>query len=155
VKALLTGSAEKLPGVPATAQGNGLVDLAAAKDLATPANATQHWRLSTGLGSLELSRGSVHVVIGGKKLTGEVDVHGAAFNAASVAKGIARRTNWSGVGWSGVGWSGVGWSGVGWSGVGWSGVGWSGVGWSGVGWSGVGWSGVGWSGVGWSGSVWA
>jgi subtilisin family serine protease len=155
VKALLTKTAEKIPGTPGDAQGKGLVNLAAAKDAPTPTNATQKFKVSTGLGSLELSRGSVHVVVAGQKVTGETDVHGKAFNASAVAAGIRSRTNWSGVGWSGVGWSGVGWSGVGWSGVGWSGVGWSGVGWSGVGWSGVGWSGVGWSGVGWSGVGWS
>jgi serine protease AprX len=112
----------------------------------TPANATQHWKLSTGLGSLELSRGSVHVVIGGKKLSGEVDVHGKAFNAAAVAAGIKAKSNWSsksnlsGIGWSGIGWSGIGWSGIGWSGIGWSGIGWSGIGWSGIGWSGSDWA---------------
>jgi serine protease AprX len=166
VKALLTGTAARIPGVGAPAQGSGLVNLAAAMNAPTPANATQHWRLSTGLGSLELSRGSVHVVVGGHKVTGEVDVHGKAFNAAAVANGIKARTNWSsrsnlsgigwsGIGWSGIGWSGIGWSGIGWSGIGWSGIGWSGIGWSGIGWSGIGWSGIGWSGIGWSGSDWA
>src|SRR5205807_1097730 len=111
--------AVKIPGAPGDAQGKGLIDLAAAKDTPTPLNAKQTFKVSTGLGSLELSRGSVHVVVGGQKVTGEVDAQGKAFNASAVAAGIKSRTNWSGVGWSGVGWSGVGWSGVGWSGVGW------------------------------------
>ena len=135
VKALLTGSAVRIPGAGAPAQGSGLINLAAARTAATPTNATQHWSLSTGLGSLERARGSVHVTVGGKKVTGEVDVHGKAFNAAAVASGIRHRTNWSGIGWSGIGWSGIGWSGIGWSGIGWSGIGWSGIGWSGVDWA--------------------
>src|SRR3954453_12709162 len=151
VKALLTGTASRLPGVGTPAQGNGLVNLAAAATAPTPQNATQHWRLSVGTGSLEAARGSVHVSVNGRQISGEVDVHGRSFNSSRVASGIANRTNWSGVTWSGVTWSGVTWSGVTWSGVTWSGVTWSGVTWSGVTWSGVTWSGVTWSGVTWSG----
>jgi serine protease AprX len=155
VKALLTGTATKIKGVAKPSQGSGLVNLAAAKVAPTPLNAVQKFKVSTGLGSLEASRGSVHVTVNGKKVTGEVDVHGRAFNSAAVAAGIQNRTNWSGVTWSGVTWSGVTWSGVTWSGVTWSGVTWSGVTWSGVTWSGVTWSGVTWSGVTWSGVTWS
>jgi subtilase family protein len=145
VKALLTGTASRLPGVGTPAQGSGLVNLAAAATAPTPRNATQHWRLSVGTGSLEAARGSVHVSVNGRRVAGEVDVHGRAFNSAAVATGIARHSNWKGVSWSGVSWSGVSWSGVSWSGVSWSGVSWSGVSWSGVSWSGVSWSGVDWA----------
>ena len=150
VKALLTESAAPIPGATAAQQGSGLVDLAKAKDTATPANADQTFALSTGLGSLELSRGSVHVTVAGKEIRGEVDIRGKAFNAATFAAGVKKGTNWSSSLLSGVSWSGVSWSGVSWSGVSWSGVSWSGVSWSGVSWSGVSWSGVSWSGVSWS-----
>jgi serine protease AprX len=140
VKALLGGTATRLQGVGTPAQGNGLINLAAAAKAPTPQNATQHWRLSVGTGSLEAARGSVHVSVNGRQISGEVDVHGRAFNSGTVASGIANHTNWSGVSWSGVSWSGVSWSGVSWSGVSWSGVSWSGVSWSGVSWSGSDWS---------------
>jgi len=155
VKALLTGSAAAIPGATAAQQGAGLLDLAKAKDTATPVDATQSFAVSTGLGSLELSRGSVHVSVAGREVRGEVDVRGKAFNAASWAAGVKNGVNWNGVTWSGVTWSGVTWSGVTWSGVTWSGVTWSGVTWSGVTWSGVTWSGVTWSGVTWSGVTWS
>jgi serine protease AprX len=155
VKALLTGTASKVHGIGEPAQGKGLINLAAATTAPTPQNATQHWRLSVGTGSLEAARGSVHVSVNGRRISGEVDVHGRAFNSGAVASGIANHTNWSGVSWSGVSWSGVSWSGVSWSGVSWSGVSWSGVSWSGVSWSGVSWSGVSWSGVSWSGVSWS
>jgi serine protease AprX len=155
VKALLTGSAAAVPGATAAQQGAGLVDLAKAKDTATPVAAKQSFAVSTGLGSLEASRGSVHVTVGGKEVRGEVDVRGRSFNASTFAAGLKNGTNWHGVTWSGVTWSGVTWSGVTWSGVTWSGVTWSGVTWSGVTWSGVTWSGVTWSGVTWSGVTWS
>src|SRR4051794_823156 len=145
VKALLGGTASKLQGAGMPAQGNGLINLAAAATAPTPQDATQHWRLSVGTGSLEAARGSVHASGNGRRGRGEGDVPGRTFHSATVASGIANHTNWSGVSWSGVSWSGVSWSGVSWSGVSWSGVSWSGVSWSGVSWSGVSWSGTDWS----------
>jgi serine protease AprX len=155
VKALLTGTAQKLPDVGTPAQGNGLIDLAAAAAAPTPQNATQHWRLSTGLGSLEKARGSVHVSINGRTIKGEVDVRGEKFNAKAVANGIRNHTNWNGLSWSGLSWSGLSWSGLSWSGLSWSGLSWSGLSWSGLSWSGLSWSGLSWSGLSWSGLSWA
>jgi serine protease AprX len=155
VKALLTRTADKVPGASATEQGNGLIDLAAAAAAPAPQNATQHWRLSTGLGSLEKARGSVHVSVNGRKVTGEVDIRGHSFNSARVAAGIRNHTNWSGLSWSGLSWSGLSWSGLSWSGLSWSGLSWSGLSWSGLSWSGLSWSGLSWSGLSWSGQSWA
>jgi serine protease AprX len=157
VKALLTGTAQKIKGVAKPAQGSGLIDLAAAKNAPTPdaVKVAQKFKVSTGLGSLEASRGSVHVTVGGKKVTGEVDVRGRAFNAATVAAGIKNRTNWNGMTWSGMTWSGMTWSGMTWSGMTWSGMTWSGMTWSGMTWSGMTWSGMTWSGMTWSGMTWS
>jgi serine protease AprX len=140
VKALLTGSAAAIPGATAAQQGAGLVDLAKAKDTATPANAKQTFALATGVGSLELSRGSVHVVVGGREVRGEVDVRGKGFDARTWAQGVKNGANWSGMSWSGMSWSGMSWSGMSWSGMSWSGMSWSGMSWSGMSWSGMSWS---------------
>lgn len=180
VKALLTSTASKLPGVDPVAQGAGLLNLKAAAAAATPSS-VQTWPASTGVGSLELARGSAHVVSpDGVELTGEQDIFGAAWDGTSWAPssrdgvswsgGVWNGNSWSGVSWSGVSWSGSSWAGVTWSGVSWSGVSWSsgswsanrwsggswsGVSWSGVSWSGVSWSDSSWSGISWSGSSWA
>jgi serine protease AprX len=155
VKALLTGTAVTVPGAATAAQGSGLINLAAAKAAPTPTDAVQNFQLSVGTGSLELARGSVHVSVNGKKITGEVDVRGRAFNSASVAAGIKAHTNWSGLSWSGLSWSGLSWSGLSWSGLSWSGLSWSGLSWSGLSWSGLSWSGLSWSGLSWSGLSWS
>jgi serine protease AprX len=155
VKALLTGTAVKVPGAGTSAQGSGLIDLAAAEVAPTPTDAVQHFQLSVGTGSLELARGSVHVSVNGRKVTGEVDIRGRAFNSASVAAGIKARTNWNGLTWSGLTWSGLTWSGLTWSGLTWSGLTWSGLTWSGLTWSGLTWSGLTWSGLTWSGLTWS
>jgi serine protease AprX len=155
VKALLTRSAAAIPGARPAQQGAGLLDLAKARDTATPVDAKQSFAVSTGIGSLELARGSVHVTVGGREVRGEVDVRGKAFNASAWATGLKNGTNWSGLTWSGLTWSGLTWSGLTWSGLTWSGVQWNGLTWSGLTWSGLTWSGLTWSGLTWSGLTWS
>jgi len=151
VKALLTGTARQVPNATAAQQGHGLIDLAAAMQAPTP-DAVQNYPRSTGDGSLEAARGSVHVEVDGQTVTGEVDVTGTHIDdstAESISENVAETNqdestpslspaadpSLSGVSWSGVSWSGVSWSGVSWSGVSWSGVSWSGVSWSGSDWA--------------------
>jgi serine protease AprX len=135
VKALLTRTAEPIPGATAAQKGAGLVDLATAKDTATPADAKQTFAVSTGVGSLEAARGSVHVTVGGREIRGEVDVRGKAFDVRKWATGLRNGGNWNGMSWSGMSWSGMSWSGMSWSGMSWSGMSWSGMSWSGMSWS--------------------
>jgi serine protease AprX len=106
IKTLLMGTATKLPAADPIAQGDGLIDLAAAKDASTP-NAVQRFTVATGLGSLEAARGSVHVKVDGKVLRGEVDVRGRGRNRAAWAAGLRNGTNWNGITWSGITWSGI------------------------------------------------
>jgi serine protease AprX len=182
VKAALIRGAEHLPHADGPGEGAGELDVARAATAAAwarRADVAQAWPPSTGTGSLEAARGSVHIALNGVPLVGEYDLFGP-FDTAAWAKASSAGTAWeggqwmgrtltgdgwieysaddplwSGVTWSGVTWSGVTWSGVTWSGVTWSGVTWSGVTWSGVTWSGVTWSGVTWSGVTWSGVTWS
>ncbi|TFV85948.1 S8 family serine peptidase [Blastococcus sp. CT_GayMR16] len=154
VKALLTGTASAIPGATAAQQGAGLIDLAKAKDAATP-DKVQNFKLSTGIGSLELSRGSVHVTVGGREVRGEVDVRGRGVDVRALAAGLRNSANWNGMSWSGMSWSGMSWSGMSWSGMSWSGMSWSGMSWSGMSWSGMSWSGMSWSGMSWSGMSWS
>jgi serine protease AprX len=166
VKALLKGTARELPAADAIAQGEGLIDLAAAKDAPTP-NAVQTWERSTGSGSLEKARGSHHVSENGVQLAGEVDWTGGKWNPSAVVKALKEDTSllstlvsttglsWSGLSWSGLSWSGLSWSGLSWSGLSWSGLSWSGLSWSGLSWSGLSWSGLSWSGLSWSGLSWS
>src|SRR4051812_2664143 len=139
VKAILMGTAQHLPAATAAQQGSGLIDLAAAMKAPTP-NAVQNYPRSTGNGSLEAARGSVHVEVEGEKVTGEVDVTGTEIDQSSAetitqdvaatnetadpapatstdaatepapADSPAADPALSGVSWSGVSWSGVSWS---------------------------------------------
>ncbi|MDH3248039.1 MAG: S8 family serine peptidase [Acidimicrobiia bacterium] len=122
----------------------------------TPAPSTsQTHPSSTGLGSLEASRGSDHVELDGVALTGERDIFGGPWNGTSWSTAAAQGTSWSGGTWNGTSWSGTSWSGTSWSGLSWSGTSWSGTSWSGTSWSGTSWSDKTWSGTSWSGTSWS
>jgi serine protease AprX len=150
VKAIITRTADRRTNSQPGA-GSGMVDAYAALSVAkrnlwwgSPAN--QGVAPSTGLGSLEASRGSRHVYADINRdgvmelVEGEVDVLG---------------NSWSGNGWSGNSWSGNAWCSYVFEGAGWSGNSWSGNSWSGTSWTGDSWTGNSWSGDSWSGDSWS
>jgi serine protease AprX len=154
VKALLTSTATPLPSADAQAQGSGLIDLGQAKDAPTP-DAVQTWPRSTGTGTLEGARGSVHLEHDGVVLEGEQDIFGNPWDGQTWSGQTWSGQTWSGGRWNGQTWSGQTWSGQTWSGQTWSGQTWSGQTWSGQTWSGQTWSGQTWSGQTWSGQTWS
>jgi serine protease AprX len=153
LKQLLINTANPIDAIP-EAQGSGELDLSKAFSTATPLSAdTRTW--STGVGSLDAARGSVHIVKDGVSLDGEQDIFGRPFNASAMALLEAAGSSWSGGIWNGSSWSGSSWSGSSWSGSSWSGSSWSGSSWSGSSWSGSSWSGSSWSCDTWLDSAWA
>ena len=121
-----------------------------------------------GIGTLEGSRGTYHVMSNGVPLAGEIDIFGKPWDAVPMAALTEARATWSGGTWNGSEWTGGGfvvdgatatpqtatWAGARWSGVRWSGVRWSSSDWAGVRWSDGEWDGVRWSGVRWSDMAW-
>ena len=159
-------------------QGQGVVDMSSMLDART-CNAPKQWNTidwSTGTGSLELSRGTEHLIDGVVPLAGEMDIFGHEFDAPQMAAAELAQASWTGGVWNGNTWSGSTWSGNTWSGSTWSGNTWSGNTWSGsrhvVGeylerlhmvraargrgstWSGNTWSKNTWSSNRWSGNAW-
>ena len=141
--------------------GAGLPDLAKVRDRMVERNdkgipkTVQRHTPSTGLGSLEASRGTDHLEMGGAVLEGEQDIFGNTWDGTSWSTAAAQGTSWSGGDWNGTSWSGLSWSGLSWSGLSWSGTSWSGLSWSGLSWSGTSWSDKVWSGTSWSGLSWS
>jgi serine protease AprX len=121
--------------------------------LPSAATSAQTFTRSTGTGSLELSRGTTHLVDNGTYLSGEKDIMGRAFNASTWAAG-AGSSNWNGGVWNGTRWTGDGWSGTRWTSAAWSGSAWSGTLWSSVTYSGTRWTGGSWTGSSFSGTRW-
>jgi serine protease AprX len=156
VKFLLMNTAVPLAGADPVSQGEGLINLHNAREAKppTPAESTQSWPRSTGLGSLQQSRGTVVASDDGVALLGEQTIFGDVWDPMTWASATWDGTSWSGGSWSGRTWSGDCWCTESWSGRTWSGRTWSGAAWSGRTWSGRTWSGRTWSGVGWSAGEW-
>lgn len=131
---------------------------------------------STGLGSLEASRGSAHVEAEGSVLAGELDVFGRAWNAKSwreqsemgrtwgpkgywsdldIAGPEWGPDRWTGRSWRTGDWTGRSWRTDDWSGRSWRSGTWSGRSWRTESWSGRSWRGEAWSGRSWRGQVWS
>jgi serine protease AprX len=157
VKHLLTGTAQPMP-LGDEGAGAGMLHVATAA--AVPAGqAVQRWERSTGLGSLDASRGTNRVADDGVELTGEQHLFGPwdarTWAPASAAGNAWAAGMWNGFAWTGEGWDEESWTGRSWSGRSWSGRSWSGRSWSGDDWSGRSWSGRSWSGDGWTGRSWS
>jgi serine protease AprX len=153
VKSMLKSSASRLPNVGADAQGSGLVNVHRALEAWAPSS-TQDWDRSTGAGSIEAARGSVHLALDGSALEGERDIFGAAWDGPAWGALAEQGTSWEGGDWNGQAWTGACWCATSWSGLSWSGLSWSGLSWSGLSWSGLSWSGLSWSGLSWSTVRW-
>jgi serine protease AprX len=156
VKALLTQTAVPLPNADPIAQGAGLINMHRAREakVSTVADAAQTWPRSTGLGSLQLARGSIVTEDEGVVLEGEQTIFGDTWDATSWAASSWAGTTWSGGEWNARTWSGDCWCGSSWSARTWSARTWSGNSWSARTWSGRTWSARTWSGSGWSAGSW-
>jgi hypothetical protein len=143
VKALLMTTSVPLPNADPVAQGAGLINLHRAREakISTIGAAVQTWPRSSGLGSLQLARGSVLTEDEGVVLEGEQTIFGDSWDSGSWASSSFEGTSWTDGAWNGRTWSGRTWSGESWSGRTWSGRTWSGRTWSGNGWSAGEWGG--------------
>lgn len=157
LKKLFLSSTRGLNGYSSAQQGQGEVDMSAMLRTKTPC-APKQWNTipwSTGTGSLELARGSQHVVDNGVALIGEQDIFGQPFDATAMAQLEAAQSSWSGGTWNGSTWSGSGWTGTVWDSHTWSSHTWSGTDWSSHTWSSSTWSSSTWSGGDWSSHTWS
>ena len=113
---------------------------------------------STGLGSLEASRGSFHVMVDQngdgvpELLQGEV---GFGWTAGSWSAGSWSGASWTAGSWSAGSWSAGSWSAGSWSAGSWSAGSWSASSWSAGSWSASSWSAGSWSAGSWSSESWA
>ena len=134
VKTVLVGTGEQsvAGSLAPLVDAERAVTAAAAGDVPTP-SVNDGLNPSTGIGSLEASRGTVHVAIGPPgaltPVVGEVTVLGTPWDA----------TTWSSLAWNALAWSPWAWSSVGW--IGWDAKTWSAKTWSAKTWSGVAWIG--------------
>ena len=156
LKLLLSETATPLTGPRPTADGNGQVNLAAAYTTYTPSarDARQDYTPSTGLGTLDGSRGSFRLVDNGVALTGNTDIFGNPINVKRWAKLSADGNAWDKGAWMGVDYTGRSWTGRSWTGIEWAGRSWTDVSWSGRSWTSDAWQGRSWTGRSWTDGAW-
>jgi serine protease AprX len=154
LKHLVTSTADPINLTLGLTQSADEIDLGRAM-ASTPSAYRQLYVGSTGLGLVEASRGTHHLVMNGVALTGEQDIFGSAIATGALAGAEATGTSWSGGSWLDDAWTGTSWSGTSWSGTSWSTDGWTGTSWSGTSWSATSWSDNEWTGTSWSGTSWS
>jgi serine protease AprX len=151
VKNLLKLSARPMTAATTLDRGVGMLNVWDAHQWNMPTK-VQTWAKSTGTGSLEKARGTVHVVDDGVALTGERGILGP-FDSQAWAAATANGTAWSGGAWMGRIMTGAGWTTV--SGrSSWTARTWSARTWSGGTWSARTWSARTWSARTWAGQHW-
>jgi serine protease AprX len=124
--------------------GSGVVDGRPAVKLKSLPLSTQVNLPATGLGSLDLARGTGWVLLDGVEVRGELDILGLLWDAkSSPAKGIDG--SWDGNRWTGNRWTDGGWTGNRWTGNRWTGNRWTGNRWTGNRWTGNRWTAGIWS----------
>jgi serine protease AprX len=173
VKALLRDTADPLLQHPQAAMGSGVVDVNAAIDQGGLKSLTSLLSKllggsrsslpdSTGLGTLEASRGGEHVVdpSTGDVLAGEVDAQGAVWDGAAWAKASTRGRAWSTGGvWNGHVWTTDRWrdgqvQAAAWQGRSWSGIAWADHQWSDSSWEARSWRNGDWQARSWREATW-
>ena len=159
VKQQLMATAVPFKSAPVQYRGNGLTAVRQAQ-VKPAVNAVQPAvSRSTGTGSVELSRGSSRVSLGGVPLVGERDAFGLPWRGAQWAAASSARTAWSGGTWmgsplTGASWTGGAWPTTPWTGTTWTGMTWRDVSWRGMTWRDGSWSGMTWRDGGWTGMTW-
>ncbi|GGQ85367.1 S8 family serine peptidase [Couchioplanes azureus] len=113
------------------------------------ASTAQRFTPSTGTGTLEGSRGTMHISDGTVALKGENDIFGP-FSTKSWAPASAAQKSWSGGRWMGHDWTGTGYTAAASGMSSWTGRSWSGRSWSGRSWSNNSWTAVTWQNAAWS-----
>jgi serine protease AprX len=148
VKYALMATARPAASFDPMSVGRGMVDIEAA--LNAPAGlANQGVERSNGLGSLDLSRGSVQVMLNDPMQTvvdGEMTIQLIAWDPVAYTT-----LEWTGANWYGANWYGANWYGANWYGANWYGANWygsefygevDGANWYGANWYGANWYGA-------------
>lgn len=159
VKAALMRTARPL-GRANPAQGAGVTDVFAALDLVKSKAALglvpNGHPASTGLGSLEASRGGEHVVdpTTGLALTGEVDALGTPWDPGAWVAAQEQGATWVKGQWNSRAWAGEKWKDKQFLAVRWSGNSWTGKPWADQAWSDDVWQARSWRGDSWKARSW-
>jgi serine protease AprX len=165
VKAALLQTSRPLTLDRSPAQGAGVTDVGAAVTLVRSRLGLPTLRASypasSGLGSLEASRGGEHVLdpMNGVELSGEVDALGSPWNPGAWTSAQDTGTTWVNGAWNGRTWTGTAWQdgkvmAASWTGASWSGLPWADHVWSDDRWEARSWRGDDWEARSWRAASW-
>lgn len=171
IKARLVDTARSIAESDPLAAGKGIVDAYAATNSSSTAEANQGLEKSTGLGLLQLDRGSVEIEvvtpIGQIGLLGEYSAQTdpdaisldnpaglVPFSSLTYTTSGWDPTTWDGSAWKTEDWAGSAWKGSAWKATVWDGSAWKGSAWKNGDWDGSAWKGIDWDGSAWKGSAW-
>ncbi|MBW3620249.1 MAG: S8 family serine peptidase [Actinobacteria bacterium] len=160
VKTVLTGSAKPIRSVEPRCQGAGQLKLASTNGVRLP-GVTNGASFSTGVGSLEASRGAYHVV---ERVTpedgtepydlvleGEQDIFGQPWDPAVRTTESWNETSWSDEGdWNTARWTGTDWDTARWTTARWTTARWTTARWTGSTWTTARWTGDSWTTARWT-----
>ena len=158
VKALLSTTASPLPGVPATAQGAGALDIPALLAAPTGPVANQGIGYSNGSGSPFKSEGSLRHV-GGPPRDG-MAWNSAAWNSAAWNSAAWNSAAWNSAAWNGSAWSSAPWgadadsTSAAWNAYQWSSAAWNGYDWHSAAWNSAAWNSAAWNSAAWNSAAW-
>ncbi|HEV7208160.1 MAG TPA: S8 family serine peptidase [Mycobacteriales bacterium] len=185
IKALLVGTASRLPAADPLAQGAGLINMSAASGPFDVTGKVQSFVASIGAGTLEAARGSRHLVLTDRttgqstQLTGETDVHGAPVSTGSLAAteqngrgwsdGVSAPTrggddsggsapessSWASSSWASAHFASGTWTAAGWSNANWTSSSWASSSWASSSWAASSWPSSSWASSSWASSSWA
>ncbi|HWI43246.1 MAG TPA: S8 family serine peptidase [Nocardioides sp.] len=158
VKGLLTATATPLPGVPATGQGSGALNIAAALDTATAPVANQGLPRSDGSGSPFKSEGSL--AYAGTSPKDQVAWNSSAWNSSAWNSSTWNSAAWNSSAWNSSAWNNAPWmsaadpSSSAWNAFRWSSSAWNGYDWSSSAWNSSAWNSSAWNSSAWNSSTW-
>ena len=156
VKRRITSYADLLPGVPASAQGVGVINASDAVAAKITSEANQGIAPAVGGGSLQATRGSGALWNpDGSIMTDDQANAAVGFDPTQYFGSQWAGSQWNGSQWNGSQWAGSQWNGSQWNGSQWAGSQWNGSQWAGSQWAGSQWAGSQWAGSQWAGSQWA
>jgi serine protease AprX len=153
VKSALMRSASPMPNFASKDQGAGRLRVDVALTTA-PDPAFVQAPTSSGLGSIDASRGGRYVQAACGLIQGEIDVRCEPWNGSAWTGSAWTGSAWTGSAWTGSAWTGSAWTGSAWTGGTWTGSAWTGSAWTGSAWTGSAWTGSAWTGSAWTGSAW-
>ncbi|HWJ82245.1 MAG TPA: S8 family serine peptidase [Nocardioides sp.] len=156
VKGLLTSTASALPGVPATAQGAGALNIRALLAAPTGQVANRDLPRSDGSGSPFASEGSLQNAgpSGDSAAWNSAAWNNAAWNSAAWNSAAWNSAAWNSAAWNSAAWNSAAWNSAAWNAYQWSSAAWNGYQWHSAAWNSAAWNSAAWNNTTWDSAAW-